>query len=87
LSHYHRVRDLRPGERVWVAKVEFSIGLVHERRGHWAKAHEHYDLALTAMPDYGPAVKGKTRVASKKYRDEEDGRGRGKGHNGRYKND
>jgi TolA-binding protein len=46
LSHYHRVRDLRPGERVWVAKVEFSIGLVHERRGHLAKAHEHYDLAL-----------------------------------------
>ncbi|HXF48184.1 MAG TPA: tetratricopeptide repeat protein [Verrucomicrobiae bacterium] len=84
LSHYHRVRDLRPGERVWVAKVEFSIGLVHERRGHLAKAHEHYDLALVAVPDFEPAVKGKSRLAGKKYQDD-DGKTRGKGKHYNYK--
>lgn len=88
LVHYHRVRDLRPGERLWVAKTEFSIGLVHERRGHLVKAHEHYELALVAVPDYGPAVKGKTRVVSKKYRDDDNNRrGKGKRYNYKDKND
>ncbi|HLG93296.1 MAG TPA: tetratricopeptide repeat protein [candidate division Zixibacteria bacterium] len=88
LAHYHRVRDLRPVERVWVAKVEFSIGLVHERRGHLAKAREHYDLALVAVPNFEPAVKAKARVVTKKYRDDDDSpRGKGKHYNYKGKND
>ena len=87
LSHYHRVRDLRPGEPVWVAKLEFSIGLVHERCGRVAKAREHYDLALVAVPNYEPAVKGKARVVSKKYRNEDNEHGKGKRYNYKGKND
>ena len=87
LVHYRKVRGLHPGERVWVAKVEFSIGLVHERRGHFSKAHEHYELALVAVPNYQPAVKGKSRVASKKYRNYDENRGRGKRYNYNDKND
>jgi len=87
LSHYHRVRDLRPGEPVWVAKLEFSIGLVHERCGRVAKAREHYDLALVAVPNYEPAVKGKARVVSKKYRNEDTEHGKGKRYNYKGKND
>ena len=87
LSHYHRVRDLRPGEPVWVAKLEFSIGLVHERCGRVAKAREHYDLALVAVPNYEPAVKGKARVVSKKYRNDDNEHGKGKRYNYKGKND
>lgn len=85
LVHYHRVHDIRRDDPVWVAKVQFSIGFVHERRGHLAKAREHYELALVAVPDYGPAVKGKARMVSKKYQDDE--RGKGKRYNDRHKND
>ncbi len=84
LVHYQRVHDMRRDDPVWVAKVEFSIGFVHERRGHLVKAREHYDLALVAVPNYEPAVKGKTRVAAKKYRDDDTPRGKGKRYN--YKN-
>jgi tetratricopeptide (TPR) repeat protein len=87
LSHYHRVRDLRPTDRFWVAKVEFSIGLVHERCGRVAEAREHYDLALVAVPDFEPAVKGKARVAGKRYREDDNPRGKGKHYNYKGKND
>lgn len=85
LVHYHKVRDLNPHDRVWVAKVQVGIGFVHERRGDWRKAREHYELALISMPDYEPARMGKSRITSKKYGDDDRrykrGRGKNKGHN------
>ena len=88
LVHYDRVHDMRRDDPVWVAKVEFSIGRVHEQRGHLVQAREHYELALVAMPDFEPAMKGKVRVASKKYRDDDTNRhGKGKRYNYKDKND
>lgn len=77
LVHYHRARDMCDDDPVWVAKVQFSIGLVHERRGHLVKAREYYELALVAVPDFEPARRAKLRLASKKFKshgdDEPDG--------------
>ncbi len=88
LTHYQRVQEMRPNDPVWVAKTQFSIGLVYERRENFAQAREHYELALAAVPDYGPAVQGKARIAVKKYRDDDDDHhGRGKRYNYKGKND
>jgi tetratricopeptide (TPR) repeat protein len=85
LVHYHKVRDLSPSDAVWVARVEVSIGTVYERRGNWAKAREHYEFALVAVPGYEPARVAKGRMLSKKFKEKSDDdddhrRGHGKKH-------
>ncbi|MGH8003472.1 MAG: tetratricopeptide repeat protein [Limisphaerales bacterium] len=83
LKHYHIVLELR-SEPVWVARVEYKIGWVHERRGKYKDARSHYELALVAVPNHQEAKQGKARLSSKKYKDRDDDdddrgrRGRGK---------
>lgn len=85
LTQYQQVRDLRHDDPSWVARTEFSIGLVFERRGEPERAREHYELALTAVPNYEPAMQGKARLVSKKNRDNDEDNHRGKGKRFNYK--
>ncbi|MGH8004873.1 MAG: hypothetical protein ACRECJ_09135, partial [Limisphaerales bacterium] len=47
---------------VWVARVEYNVGTVYEKRGSYRLAGLHYDRALKAKPGFGPAQKAKFRV-------------------------
>lgn len=83
LKHYRIVLELR-SEPAWVARVEYKIGWVHEKRRKYREARSHYELALAAVPNHREAREAKRRLESKKYRDWEDDddddrrRGRGK---------
>lgn len=44
------------------ALSQFSLGLLYENRGERAKAGEHYQRALSVLPDYGQAREGIQRV-------------------------
>ncbi|MGE5692807.1 MAG: tetratricopeptide repeat protein [Candidatus Zixiibacteriota bacterium] len=84
LRHYRIVLELR-SEPAWVARVEYKIGWVYERRGKYGDARSHYELALSAEPSHREAKEAKRRLESKKYKDrgdkdDKDDRGRrGKG--------
>ncbi|MCI0405833.1 MAG: tetratricopeptide repeat protein [candidate division Zixibacteria bacterium] len=82
LRHYRIVLELR-SEPVWVARVEYKMGWVYERRGKYKDARSHYELALGAVPSHREAKEAKRRLESKKYKDrddDDDDRGRrGKG--------
>ena len=87
LVHYDRVREMHEDDPRWTARVEFGIGVVFEQRGDFQKARTHFELALVANPDYEPARRAKLRLASKKFKyqdnDDDDDRrhpGRGKKH-------
>jgi tetratricopeptide (TPR) repeat protein len=83
LDHYHIVLDLYH-EPVWVARVEYNIGVVYERQGKYGDARTRYELALKAKPDYAPAKRNHARLMSKKFKQDKDdgdrGRGKKKGH-------
>lgn len=44
------------------ALTQYSLGLLYEGQGDKKKATEHYDQALTALPDYPEAREGLRRV-------------------------
>ena len=50
-------RDIPTG-----AITQYSLGLLYERQGEKSKAGEHYQQALTALPDYSDARDGLRRV-------------------------
>ena len=83
LKQYRIVLELR-SEPAWVARVEYRIGWVYERRGKYGEARSHYELALASVPNHQEARQAKRRLESKKYKDKNDdedrerGRGRGK---------
>jgi tetratricopeptide (TPR) repeat protein len=85
LKHYRIVLELR-SEPAWVARVEYKIGWVYEKRRKYRDARSHYELALVAVPNHREAREAKRRLESKKYRDRDDDddddddrrRGRGK---------
>jgi len=83
LDHYYIVLDLHH-EPVWVARVEYNVGLVYERRGDYGDARSHYELSLKANPDYAPAKRSHSRLIAKKFKKDKDdddrGRGKKKGH-------
>lgn len=86
LKHFRIVLELR-SEPAWVARVEYKIGWVYEKRRRYREARSHYELALVAVPNHREAQEAKRRLESKKYRDWEDdddddhSRGRGKKEN------
>jgi len=84
LNHYRIVLDLR-SEPAWVARVEYHIGWVYERRGKYKDARSHYDLALAAVPNHQQAKQAKSRLTSKKYKDREDDDDDDRGRRGRGK--
>lgn len=87
LVHFHQCRELCHDDPQWVARAEFGIGVVFERRGDIRNARLHYESALVAVPDYEPARSAKVRLLSKRYKekfedeDNDRGHGKGKGHN------
>jgi tetratricopeptide (TPR) repeat protein len=80
LAHYDRVLVLYP-RPIWVARVEFNIGTVYEKRGSYRLAGLHYDRALKARPGFGPAQKAKFRLV--KYKRGKDWDDRDRDWNGR----
>jgi DNA-binding SARP family transcriptional activator len=38
-----------------VARLEHKLGGVHQRRGHWPTAERHYEAAIAALGEAGPA--------------------------------
>jgi TolB-like protein len=52
----------RPGTVPTDALTQYSLGLLYESQGDKAKAGEHYQRALTALPDYQAAREGMQRV-------------------------
>lgn len=52
------VRSQVPGEAV----TQYSLGLLYEKEGEWAKAAQHYQRALTAYPAYAEAREGMQRL-------------------------
>lgn len=87
LVHYNRCRDLCHDDPNWVARVEFGVGVVFERRGDFRNARSHYELALVAVPDYGPAKNARAHLLAKRFKERQDDEdndrhpGRGKKHN------
>lgn len=77
LDHYFLVLDLY-NEPLWVARVQYNIGVVYERQGKYGDARTRYELALKAKPDYAPAKKSHARLISKKFKDDNYGRTRTK---------
>jgi hypothetical protein len=47
------------------ALSEYSLGLLYERQGDEGKAGEHYQRALSALPDYRDAREGMRRVKAR----------------------
>ncbi|MCI0329462.1 MAG: tetratricopeptide repeat protein [candidate division Zixibacteria bacterium] len=80
LDHYYVVLDLYH-EPVWVARVQYNIGIVYERQGKYGDARTRYELALKAKPGYGPAKKSRDRLLSKRIKEvkADEGRKRGRG--------
>ncbi len=83
LVHYDRVLVLYPAP-VWVARVEFNIGTVYEKRGTYRLASLHYDRALKARPGFGPAQKAKFRLVKSRPDRNWDGRNREREKRNRY---
>ncbi len=72
LVHYHKVRDLHHDDPHWVARVEFGIGLVFERRGNLRDARHHFELALVSDPGFEPAKRGRDRLVVRRFKDRHD---------------
>jgi hypothetical protein len=47
------------------ALSQYSLGLLYERQGDESKAGEHYQRALSALPDYRDAREGMRRVKAR----------------------
>lgn len=53
VASYERAAARRGPEDV--TRLESKLGGVHQRRGHWPTAERHYDAALAALGEDGPA--------------------------------